>query len=323
MLPAIFSFSAGLVVMLISAKIFLDISKEFSARWRFSPLFVSLIIVALGTNLPELTVTIAALRHADPGLAMGNIVGSSIANITIILGAATLFGKVRIGTTKTQINAFILLVVTFIFSILALSSVATFYKVILLLSALFLTFGYEYILAVNGRNHEDKKFLKLIDKLNKKKKKLPAIVYAIMFIGSVAGLGIGGNLTVGSVENLAKLLGLSTTILGLTLTAVATSLPELLTSIIASKKKDNKVVLGTLIGSNIFNLTLFPAIILSYTNDLRIKKFVSIKEIFFLIFSALVFYIIVKKFSGKVITKEISVLLIAIYAVFSVFIFYL
>ncbi|MBP7740713.1 sodium:calcium antiporter [Candidatus Woesebacteria bacterium] len=323
MMPAIFSFSVGLAVMLISAKVFLDVSTEFSAKWKFSPLFISLVLVALGTNLPELTVTIAALRHADPGLAMGNIVGSSIANITIILGAATLFGKVKIGTTKTQINAFLLLVVTFIFSILALSAVATIYKIILLLSAVFLTFSYEYIMAVNGRKHEDKKLLKLIEKLNNKKKKYPAIVYVIMFFGSLTGLGFGGNVTVDSIAELSKILGLSTTILGLTLTAVATSLPELLTSIIASKKKDNKVVLGTLIGSNIFNLTLFAAIILNYTTDFRIKKFVSIKEIFFLIFSTLIFYIIVKKYSGKVITKEISLLFITIFAVFSVFIFYL
>lgn len=323
MLPAIFSFSAGLVVMLISAKIFLDIAQEFSARWKFSPLFVSLVIVAFGTTLPELTVTISALSHADPGLAMGNAVGSSIANITIVLGAATLFGKVRIGTTKTPKNAFLLLTISLLFSVLALSSIATSYKVIFLLSIICFNFIYQYILAVNGRNHEDKLFLKLLEKLTKKKKKLPAIVYVIMFVGSIAGLGIGGNIAVNSVESLAKILGLSTTILGLTLTAIATSLPELLTSIIASNKKDNKVVLGTLIGSNIFNLTLFPAIILNYTSDLKIKKFVSIKEIFFVMLSALVFYMIVKKYSGKVIPKEVSILLITIFAVYSVFIFYL
>ncbi|OIO44791.1 MAG: hypothetical protein COZ34_01610 [Candidatus Pacebacteria bacterium CG_4_10_14_3_um_filter_34_15] len=323
MLPAIFSFSAGLVVMLVSAKIFLDLVTELSAKWKFSPLFISLVIVALGTNLPELTVTIAALGHGDPGLAMGNVVGSSIANITIILGAATLFGNVRIGTTKTPKNAFLLLLITVLFSVLTLSSVSTIYKVILLSAAVFVSFVYEYILALNGRLHEDKKLLKLIAKLSNKKPKFPKIVYIILFLGSIAGLSVGGNITVNSVTDLSHLLNLSTTVLGLTLTAIATSLPELLMSIIASNKKDSKVVLGTLIGSNIFNLTFFPAIIFISTMGIQIKKFISIKEIFFLLLSTLVFYLLVKKRNGETVSKDISVLLITIFAVYSVFIFYL
>jgi len=323
MLPAIFSFSAGLVVMLVSAKIFLDLVTELSAKWKFSPLFISLVIVALCTNLPELTVTIAALGHGDPGLAMGNVVGSSIANITIILGAATLFGNVRIGTTKTPKNAFLLLLITVLFSVLTLSSVSTIYKVILLSAAVFVSFVYEYILALNGRLHEDKKLLKLIAKLSNKKPKFPKIVYIILFLGSIAGLSVGGNITVNSVTDLSHLLNLSTTVLGLTLTAIATSLPELLMSIIASNKKDSKVVLGTLIGSNIFNLTFFPAIIFISTMGIQIKKFISIKEIFFLLLSTLVFYLLVKKRNGETVSKDISVLLITIFAVYSVFIFYL
>lgn len=322
MMPVVFSFSAGLVVMLISAQIFLNLTQEFSAKWKFSPLFISLVIVALGTNLPELTVTLAALRNSDPGLALGNAVGSSIANITIVLGVATFFGKVRIGTTKTQKNTFLLLVATFLFSILTLSSVATIYKIILLAITLIISLTYEYILAVRGRLHEDKKLLILIEKLSQKKRKLPKIIYLILFLGSLAGLGIGGNVTVNAVTQLSKILHLSTTVLGLTLTAIATSLPEMLMSLTASSKKDNKVVLGTLIGSNIFNLTLFPAIILSSTIDLKIKKFISIKEVFFLMLVTVAFYMIIKKYSGEVISKKVSVFLISLFALFTIFTFY-
>jgi cation:H+ antiporter len=322
MMPAIFSFSAGLVVMLIAAKIFLDLTKEFSAKWKFSPLFISLVVVALGTNLPELTVTIAALGNADPGLAMGNVVGSSIANLTIVLGASTLFAKVRIGTTKTPKNASLLLLITVLFSILTLSSVSIIYKIILLITALLVSLVYQYILALNGREHEDKKLLKLIQKLELKKRKFPSIVYLILFLGSLAGLSIGGNITVKAVEDLSHILQLSTTVLGLTLTALATSMPELMMSLIASSRKDNKVILGTLMGSNIFNLTIFPAIILSSTAAFKIKKFISTKEIFFLMLVTMIFYGIIKKYNGKNFSKEISVLLIAMFALFSVIIFY-
>jgi Ca2+/Na+ antiporter len=91
---------------------------------------------------------------------------------------------------------------------------------------------------------------------------------------------------------------------------------------VASSKKDNKVVLGTLIGSNIFNLTLFPAIILASTAGLKIKKFITVKEIFFLVLVTTIFYYIIKKYNGSAITKKISVLLIALFALFSVVIFY-
>ena len=202
-------------------------------------------------------------------------------------------------------------------------SVTTIYKVILLITALIFSLSYQYILALNGRLHEDKKLLQLIDKLSKKRRKLPRIVYLILFLGSLAGLSIGGNITVTSVTELSKILHLSTTVLGLTLTAIATSTPELAMSLLASSKKDNKVVLGTLMGSNIFNLTIFPAIILWSTMSVKIKKFISTKEIFFLMLISLVFYVIVKKYNGKIISREISILLISFFAVFSVFIFYL
>lgn len=322
MMPAVFSFSVGLIVMLVAAQIFLNLTTEFSAKWKFSPLFVSLVIVALGTNLPELTVTIAAISNSDPGLAMGNAVGSSIANLTIVLGAATLFGKVRIGTTKTPKNAFILLFITFLFSVLALSSVTTIYKVSILSIALIISLIYQYILAVNGRFHEDKKMLQLIEKLSKKKRKLPKIAYLLLFIGSLAGLSLGGNITVNAVEDLSHILHLSTTVLGLTLTALATSMPEMLMSIIASTKKDNKVVLGTLVGSNIFNLTIFPAIIYSSTIGFKLIKFISIKEIFFLMLTTSLFYAVIKKYNGQTISKQISVLFITIFALFTVVTFY-
>lgn len=322
LIPAFFSFSVGLIVMLISAQIFLNIVQELSIKWKFSPLFISLVIVALGTNLPELTVTIASLHSDDPGLAMGNVVGSSIANLTIILGIATFFGKVRIGTTKTPKNAAVLAILTILFSVLMLSSVQTSYQIILLSIGVIFSLIYQYMLALHGRLHEDLNLLKLIEKVNKKKKYKPLLVYIILFTGSLIGITIGGKITVDAVENLAQILNLSTTFLGLTLTAIATSLPELLLSLIASKQSENKVVLGTLIGSNIFNLSLFPAIILFSTIDLKIKKFITIKEVFFLLLITALFYSIIVKSQGTIISKKVSIVLMLLFPLFTFFIFY-
>ena len=322
LIPAIFSFSVGLIVMLLSAQVFLNITQELSVKWNFSPLFISLVIVALGTNLPELTVTLASLNNSDPGLAMGNIVGSSIANVTLILGISIFFGNIRVGTTKTPKNAVILLLLTSLFSVLMLSSVHVPYQVILLLLAVVFAITYEYLLALNGRLHEDKKLLKLIAKINQKRKYKPKLVYLVLFLGSLIGLAVGGQVTVTAVEDLSLVFNLSTTVLGLTLTAIATSLPELLLSVIATNKKENKVVLGTLIGSNIFNLSLFPAIILFSTIGFKIKKFITIKEVFFLLLVTVLFYTILKKYQGKVIAKKLGLLLILLFPLFTFFILY-
>ncbi len=316
----IFEFITGLTVMLISAKVFLDITQEFSVKWRFSPLFIALVVVALGTNLPELVVTISALQHLDPGLAMGNAVGSSITNLTIVLGLSTFFKNIRVGTTKTPKNALILLITTFLFSVLSLSSILSYYQVAILSITLIMVLSYQYILAKRGRFHEDKKLLAIIEKLHNKRKQLPKIAYLLLFLGSIIGLGIGGNITVTSVESISLTIGISTTILGLTLTSIATSLPELLMSLM-SNNKNNKVALGTLMGSNIFNLTLFPTIILYNSSNYEIKKLISITEIFFLILITTIFYGIIKKYKGKTIPKEISIILITYFIMFILFIF--
>lgn len=322
LLPAIFSFGAGLIVMLVAAQTFLNVAQDLSIKWKFSPLFISLVIVALGTNLPELTVTLVSIGNHDPGLAMGNLVGSSIANLSIILGISTFYGKVRIGTTKTPKNATILLVLTLLFSLLTLSSVKIEYQIIILLIAVGISLSYQFVLARYGRLHEDKKLLTLVSKLSKKKKQLPKLVYVFLFVGSLIGLAVGGQVTVRSVENLSIILGLSTTFLGLTLTAVATSLPELLTSLIASKKNETKIVLGTLIGSNIFNLSLFPAIVMFANMQERIKKFVTIQELFFLLLITSLFYYVVIRKQGTVISKKISILLMLIFPIYILYIYY-
>lgn len=320
--PVLLSFGVGLLVMLASAQIFLNVTQELSVKWKFSPLFISLVIVALGTNLPELTVTLVSLGNNDPGLAMGNVVGSSIANLSIILGITTFFGKVRIGTTKTPKNATILVVVTLLFSILILSSVRIQYQIVILIITVSTSILYQFVLARFGRMHEDKMLLEFIAKLSKKKKRLPKIVYLILFIGGLLGIAIGGHVTVKSVEDLSVILGLSTTFLGLTLTAIATSLPELITALVASSKNENKVILGTLIGSNIFNLTLFPAIILFSSMQIKIKKFVTLQELLFLLLITAIFYSIIIKKQGTVIDKKISILLMLLFPIFTLFIYY-
>ncbi len=319
MIASLFSFGVGLAVMLASSHVFLNLSKQAAARWKFSPLFVSLVIVALGTNLPELTVTVAAIARNDTGLAIGNLLGSSIANLTLVLGTVTLFGAVRIGTTKTPKNAALLLATTLVFCGLLLSAVSAQIAALILVTILGLGLTYQYILARNGRLHEDKKLLKLLDTFSKKNKKLPTSLFVLALIASISGLGVGGYVSVQAVSRLADILGLTTSFLGFTLTAVSTSLPELLTVLIASNTKDAKVVVGTLIGSNLFNLTLFPAIIMMYQG----MPYVDLLSLGSIVMVTVIFAALVNYHKGDSVPKSISVGLLLLYASITLLTYYM
>ena len=298
--------------MLISSQAFLSVTQELAAKWKFSPLFISLVIVALGTNLPELTVTSVALYKQEADLAMANLIGSSIANITLIFGTAALFGTVRLGTNKSQKNTVLLLSITVLFVVLLLSSITNINKAFIFFLAISASLLYQYLTARNGRLHEDKKLLNKLQHMYFKKRKYSKLYYSSMLITTTAGLAIGGLVTVTAVESLAHILGYATSVLGLTLTAVSTSLPELLLTVLASQKQENKVVLGTLVGSNVFNLALFPGIILAVGDQGPISTW----ELYSLLIITIFFSIMIFMYKGRNIPKKISLALITVFMVF-------
>lgn len=319
-LPIIINLVISLAILLVSSKVFLSIAQSISVRFKFSPLFVSLVVVALATNLPELTITVAALVNHDAQLAMANLTGSSIVNITLIFGLSVIFGAVRIGTKKTPKNAIVLLLVTVLFAVMQFSGLSFNLRGTILVATFSLVLMYQYLLALNGRFHEDKKLLVTLANIERKKRKIHPLLFPIAFIVSLAGLIIAGNMFVTGVENLSSILNISTTILGLTLTAVATSAPELILSMMATIKKnkqDSKIVIGTLIGSNIINLTILPAMVLFVAQ----KIIVSQGERLFLLVSTLLFVLVILRKKGSVVNKAIGIVFLLLFIAFTVLTF--
>ena len=248
MTGSITAFIVGTLVLLFSTEIFIRTAVRISAKLRISPLIIGTTIVAIGTSIPELAVSGIAAANNDPGLAIGNIVGSNIVNITLVLPIGILIGKLRIGTTKTQRNALLLLAVTALF---ALPNIPAFpilsSGALLLVLALIFTIG-EYRLGIIGRDHED------AVRFHSRKNHHPHSVKLALVALSLAGIVLGGYVTVASVESIARLSGYSTTILGLSLTAIATSLPELLATIVSQEEHQAKITIGNVMGSNVYNI---------------------------------------------------------------------
>ena len=311
---ALFSFALGVVILLLSSHTFLQIIQSLAAKWKFSPLLISLVVVGLGTSLPELMVTISAISQNDIGLTLGNLVGSSVVNISLIFGLSILAGTVKIGNNKTQKNSLIMIFTTTLFVVLRFSALSNFIQAILLLSGLILALSYDYILAVNGRHHEDRTLLSKITKEEEKHRHYPPIVVIILLIASTIGLMTGGSIIVSAAESLAYAWQISTSVVGLTILSVATTMPELITILIAEREKEDKVVVGTLIGSNIFNLTLFPTIILFGS---KLKYTLPLIELLYLLLATFVFVWVIFHFRHHNIPHKVGLGLVLLFLIFT------
>ena len=299
-------FIVGVLVLLYSTEIFVRMAVHISARLRISPLIIGTTIVAVGTSIPELSVSAIAAANNDPGLAIGNIIGSNIVNITLVLPIGILIGKLRIGTTKTQRNALLLLAVTALFALPNIPAFPILSSGVLLLAlALIVTIG-EYRLGIIGRDHED------AVRFHSRKNHHPHAVKLALVALSLAGIVLGGYVTVASVESIARLSGYSTTILGLSLTAIATSLPELLATIVSQEEHQAKLTIGNVIGSNMYNMLLIGGVVRLFT----LPQAIPALEWVFLLVATGVFFGIIHSFSGKTVPKWVGAALLGLFAVF-------
>jgi cation:H+ antiporter len=240
----------GIAFLVKGADFLIDGSTSLAKRLGVSTLVIGLTVVAFGTSLPELVVNIVAAIHGSGDIALGNIIGSNMSNILLILGitAALTTVKVAPSTTWKEIPFAILAVLVLLtFSLapkldMTSSTLFRFEGIILLL--FFCIFLYYVIeLAKNTKTKE-----------NIAVKTLPAWKTWSYIIGGLALLYFGGQWTVIGAVFIAKLAGLSEYVISSTIIAVGTSLPELITSVMAALRKEPNLAIGNIVGSNIFNI---------------------------------------------------------------------
>ena len=237
----------GLFLLLISGDFLVKGAIQLSNRLGVSALLVSLTVVAFGTSAPELIVAIKATLSGSPGLAMGNVVGSNIANILMVLGLPTLLVRLQNGITDTKRSFVLMILASVLFIVFGISGSFSWVHGIVLLSLLtFFLFDTFKQSTETTSNNESLEF----------RYRTPQSWWTIIFfiLLGIIGLPLGADLLVNNASTLAKDYGISDAVIGLTLVAIGTSLPELATTFIAVVRKKAEVVLGNLIGSNIFNL---------------------------------------------------------------------
>ena len=300
-------FLFGVIILLLATQLFVKLAIKLSEVFRVSPLIIGMLVISFGTTLPELSVAISSSRSGSVGLASGTIVGSTIVNFILVLPAAILLGKdLRIGTTKTQKNSMILLIATVLFILLQQLPISPIISGILLLMGLLTANYLEYKWGALGRLQEDKTIVDLF----KKRKVTPDLVIGLL--ASVVFVTVGGLLVVSSMEDLAVISGYSTTILGLTLTGIATSLPDIFTAVSSQKSDEDKLTIGHVTGGSLYNLLFIGGITNILGGDMSLGKV----EIGFLLGLVLLFSLIIRFYSGKNIPRWVGIVLLLIFFIY-------
>ena len=251
----------GFILLIKGAGLLVDGSVFTAQKFRVSPLIIGLTIVSFGTSAPELAVNIlAALDPNSSSLGLGNIIGSNIANIGLILGATAAIAAISVKKVLTAREIPFLFLSSLVFLILVSDKVIGHSDSNLLsrgdgwiLLILFVIFIYYLINAVIAQRKDG-----LTEEFSEEyKKKSGSLTLALGMIAlGLGGVAFGGKLVVDNATQIAASLGLSEILIGLTVVAIGTSLPELVTSVVAAFKKEPDIAVGNIVGSNIFNTFL-------------------------------------------------------------------
>lgn len=243
MLLDLFLLVCGFALMIRGADYFIDGASALAHRLCIPPIIIGLTIVAMGTSAPEAAVSITSAIHGSNGIAIGNVVGSNIVNILLILGLTAIIHPLSVqkNTLRYEIP-FMGAVTILLYFMGAHSGVITHGGAWLLLGLFCIFLGYLYIMSrCDGSCACDIR-------------PMGATKIAVTIILGLLALIFGSNLTVGSATGIAHYIGISERIIGLTIVAFGTSLPELVTSIIAARKGESDIAIGNIVGSNIFNI---------------------------------------------------------------------
>ncbi|ERN51537.1 calcium/sodium antiporter [Alkalihalophilus marmarensis] len=244
----------GFMLLIKGADFFVHGASSMARALHVSPLLIGLTIVAFGTSSPEATVSIVAALQENAGVAIGNVVGSNIFNITFVVGIAAFITplKVESETIRKEIPFTLLASISLLILISDVTLQTVSQNLITrsdgLIFLLFFAIFLYYIFEVARNSREKGKQDNTESKIVSWKKNI------VLTIGGLAAIIFGGDLVVNNATTIAYSFGMSETLVGLTIVAIGTSLPELITSITAALKKESEIALGNIVGSNIFNI---------------------------------------------------------------------
>ena len=297
-------FLAGFILLYYGADFLVRGSSSIAVSFGVKKIVVGLTLVALGTSMPEFVVSFfAAIENVD-GVSVGNIVGSNLANILLVLGLASIIRPIGVKKRVFLLELPVLLLITGIFVIFCRDGILESFEGAIML-VVFVTYMTFIIANRKVRENTD------IELVPMEQGHLVKNTF-LTFLG-LAGLIVGGQLTVRGAIGLARAFGISEVVIGLTVVAIGTSLPELFTSVVAVIKKEDEISIGNIIGSNLFN-TAFVLGVIPMIRPLTIDRGVIRFENLLMLFVTVLFSIFL--FIGRSLSRLEGILLLLIYGFF-------
>ena len=245
----------GFILLIKGADFLVEGASNIAKKFHIPEIIIGLTIVSIGTSMPELFVSITSAIQGYPDMAIGNVVGSNIANLLLILGMSSIIRAIKFKRETRLIETPTCLGISLLFVLLCnLGHDITRFDAGILIALFALFIGYTIFMAKKGEDFDkEDDDEKVVDKTKSSKSTIKDVIFLIL--GAVL-LKIGGDLTVNNAVEVAKYFGLSEKLISVTILAIGTSLPELVTSVSAAFKGKSDIAIGNILGSNIFNMLL-------------------------------------------------------------------
>ena len=305
----------GLALILLGANGLTDGAAAVAKRFHISDLVIGLTIVALGTSAPELVISTMAALGGSAEMAIGNVMGSNIFNVLAIIGVTALVMPIKVGEGTMSKEIPLVILCSFVLAFMANDvildggsrNIISRIDGLVLLGFFLIFLRYTFAIARNGNAEEEET----------KIKEMPIWKSALFIAGGLAGLIYGGQLFVDGASGIASSLGVSESIIGLTIVAGGTSLPELATSVTAALKKNPGIAIGNVIGSNLFNI-LFVLGCSATISPLSMGGINNV-DMAVLIGSAILFWLVGWFFKKRTITRVEGALLVICYIAYTAY----
>ena len=275
----------GFIILIKGADLFVDGASGIAGNLKVSKMLIGLTIVAFGTSAPEFAVSVKSILSHNGDIVLGNVIGSNILNILLILGASALIHSLNVKNNTVKKELPITMLITTLFAVLLSDNIFdkkianTFTRsdgVVLLL--FFLVFIY-YLISLSRKKIDEEKEEDILS--------IPkSIIFTII---GIIGIVLGSNFVVDSASSIAKIMGVSERLISLTIIALGTSLPELVTSMTATRKGEYDIAIGNVVGSNIFNIGMVIGVPITLFGGIGIINFSYIDLIVMIVASVLLF----------------------------------
>lgn len=305
----------GFIILIKGADIFVDGASSVAGNFKVSKMLIGLTIVAFGTSAPEFAVSVKSLLNNNGDIVLGNVIGSNILNILLILGVSSLFHSLNVTNNTVKKELPITLLITSLFAVLLSdrlfdnSIINEFTRGDGIVLLLFFTIFIYYLINMSRKkidNNQDEEYLPMSK----------AIFYTL---GGLIAIVIGSNLVVDNATSLALALGVSQKMVALTIIAFGTSLPELVTSVTATRKGEYDIAIGNVVGSNIFNIGVVIGIPVAILGSITKTTFNYI-DLAVMLLSALLLFLF--SWKDKKISRNEGIVFLIVFVIYYAYVIY-